>query len=832
MRPESPTPRRSYGAKRSPWTTWIVLGGTLAVGAVLLVTMRAMFQVGNDMVRSVNESRLPQQKRGVRTAESKLAELEQAARAAQTESAREALSTQRLHGRVVFPEGTPEGEVAWVELSVPPSTTTPQLRERAHVRADGVFAFVTGELAAEGTIMLDAPHLYLASEVQVAPHDVQSELVLRPKVGAHVLGQCACPPGREDVRAAIVGADLSLIAGLGDGSRRTARVGKDLRFELRGVDSGVREWRIHSALLPGIEPEVLVAEELQPGATLHLDVQVRLGRQVAGRVVDSAGAPVAGAALILDVVSGNWGIRSSQVRWNRGPGRDQTDAEGRFELASLPEGEFELRAKAPGFLDGVLHVSELAEQERREGLVLQLGKPRAIVGRVVWPDGTPASGASVAVDPVTGAPEALRVAFADEEGAFSFEGLIEGAYDVSARVRLAEDVDEDGNVVPARSGVAFARAVASDTSALELRLGAGSVLRGRVVDGDGAPCAQFELRAVPVIGGEALALPAREVQGAFHSDDGRFELAGLHPGTWELRAAFGVYRSPGERVEVRETGADVELVLETKPMLAGVVRDESGAPVGRARVTFIPLEEVDGLPSYRRGGGETWTDGAGRFQFLEIEPGRIELHAVGLRQGAALPRTIDVPRRGRVAEVEFVLHPPARFGCTIVDEQGAPIPDAKVELSSSAGYREGARTYSGRTNDAGQVAFIGIRPDHYRVLARAAGRLEFQRALDVPGPDAEALRIELLRGAQLIARFTGSSEDRERLEVELFDARGQRAYLSDDGTPRPPDDVVLAGIGALGTYRVVLRCADGRETSREVVLSSFETVTIELGFDR
>ncbi|MBI5363263.1 MAG: carboxypeptidase regulatory-like domain-containing protein [Planctomycetes bacterium] len=832
---ESPSTRKHALQRRSRWTTWIVLLGTLAVGATLLVTMRALFQVGNDMSRSVREARplapARERARPIESAES------------ERTGERVAVAEERIHGRVVFPEGTPEGESAWVELDVPAVQGAAALHERAHVRSDGAFAFQLSELPRGAVVRLDAPHLYLDEPLVLAPGDERRPIELRPLLGACIEGRCVVPPELEHLRKWIAKSEIFL-RGPGQApwgpALRVTRFDGALRFELRGIQPvasiqapdprvlealGSTEVTPPNALrvvadTPFLGDALLTVDEVRPGTTQHVELRATFGRSLAGRVEDEAGRPVAGALLTFE-----WG---SVDGWNSGPGRDETDVQGRFELIGLVPWDITIVARRDGFLDLEQKVPALAADEQRSDVVLVLAKTHSIAGRVRWPDGTPAAGAMIAADPEEGVAKELITAIADDDGAFALDDLIGRRFLVTARVSIPSDVDDAGNVIEGRRGVAFARSVAADERELELRLDAGLLLRGRVVDEGGAPLPAFLVRATPVRGGEVIALPAREVQDTFHAEDGRFELANLHPGTWEVRASFGEYRSGAQWFEVSASSSPIELVLAKKPVLSGRVVDEDGRPARRVRVWFERLE-LDTQPVAAWRDGETRTDDEGRFRFTRLEPGRIALLASDDDGLCAPPHGIDVPRTGRVEDVELVLRPRASLDCAVVDEFGAPVPNARVELRPDL---RGVPDFEWTTNDSGHIAAWGLSPASYELRAGGAGHVTQSMKLTLPSKRAESLRIVLARGALLSVWCTSSEAERRTAFVAVRDAAGQVVLDEEKGTAEEERGKLFTACVLPGTYHVVLADDAGRKVARDVIVPNLEPVTVEMRFER
>ena len=244
---------------------------------------------------------------------------------------------------------------------------------------------------------------------------------------------------------------------------------------------------------------------------------------------------------------------------------------------------------------------------------LVLGSERRITGVVAGPDGVgvparlslqPARTFFTPLLPTGGPPpegffdEAVG-AETDEEGAFSFRGLSEGAYEIRARAK-----DPDLGLPPA-----CVVAQAGDGE-LSIVLGAGleryATLAGTVREsGTGRPIAGARVAAGLVRGG------AFRSEDSFTGEDGRYFLRGCPaeplevfvdaPGCAYLRLDAGPY-PPGEHA------LDLEVLPERTLRL--LVVDSSGTPVAGV---YVSAADASGKPILLRNGDDVLvTDLAGR----------------------------------------------------------------------------------------------------------------------------------------------------------------------------------------------------------------------------
>jgi len=219
------------------------------------------------------------------------------------------------------------------------------------------------------------------------------------------------------------------------------------------------------------------------------------GTTIGGRVIGTAGRPIAGATVHVFVA------RSTPGSLRDHP--ELTDDEGRWRCDHVPRGlsldDVLLRVADSGHVSQTQYVPAAAIAPSIDDLVagratvaLELG--HAVEGRVVDAAGRPVVGAIVTQgsdtfgsnfpDPRTGRPTRFELLWyaprirTDDDGRFRFDHVAAGA------LALTVEAPASG-LAPATLDVAVGPA----TQPLAVALGAGGRVRGRVVDEDGAPLA-------------------------------------------------------------------------------------------------------------------------------------------------------------------------------------------------------------------------------------------------------------------------------------------------------------------------------------------------------
>lgn len=246
-----------------------------------------------------------------------------------------------------------------------------------------------------------------------------------------------------------------------------------------------------------------------------------------------------------------------------------TDDDGRFVVRDLPAGSFTVHASKSGFVP--LYFGQRRPFERRATILLTEGQrgsadvrlPRAgaITGRIVDATGEPVMGASVQalrrrmVDGQRGLQAVGSADTTDDTGAYRIYGLPPGEYVVSATPRRIED--RTGRIVaesvPGRGAPIFypgtanrdeAQRITVDVSGearadMQLNPVRTSRVTGVVLSANGTPAAGAMITLLSSdlnLGGPSMAglLPFRIQDDA--AGDGTFELVGVPPGSFVLRA--------------------------------------------------------------------------------------------------------------------------------------------------------------------------------------------------------------------------------------------------------------------------------------------------------
>ena len=554
-------------------------------------------------------------------------------------------------------------------------------------------------------------------------------------------------------------------------SGSTAVSGADGGFYLGNLLPGVLHALV--ARLPGYATTRQEIGGLEPRRILvGQQIVLRRGGRATGKVVSTDSLPVVGAQVFLHEGSGG---RS----WDPRPPRDdepftveiQSDEEGRFELANVAEGTFDLTVRAPGYAEVQRPGLRFEQGEAKDLGTLTAERGVAIVGRVTDPAGEPLEGAEVVVTPSD--PERTF-------GAFQFVELMEpaavsgadGGFEVSDR-RPGEMVDLAVSAEGFASQGLPAVTVPPDLP-LAVVLHPGSAIAGQVVDAVGRPIAGAALSISRFLRGVAGVASIRGRQQGPSTTDaaGMFLLENVAPGTISLSAAAEGWQ-PAVLTDLEvpegENLTGVELVMQPGAVVEGRVYGADGEPLGGAYVTI----EERGLP----GGMGSMTDGDGHYRLGGVAPGQRTLVAED-DDFRRVVRKVEVQPGSNRVDLHF--QGGVEVTGRVTDEAGDAVADANVWLSPPGSYWGGHRAV---TNSEGSFRLRGVRDGEYNLYGSKEGfaRTKQGATVSVRGAPVSGLELRLRKGSVISGRLLGV-EPAELAQVQIEVGAYQRAWASGEVT--------------------------------------------------
>ncbi|MBL9018963.1 MAG: carboxypeptidase regulatory-like domain-containing protein [Myxococcales bacterium] len=546
--------------------------------------------------------------------------------------------TIRLEGQVIDADANPVAG-ATIAIDTRPSRTVTS-------EADGSFAIE--DLTARSYELVATAGDLVGGPIGVQVHARTEPVILRLAAGATV--EVAVALARD--RSPVSGARVEL-NGLVD---RGATTGPTGTAALRGVPPG---WYLVVASASGFAPSTTFLEVTS--STAHVRLELVSGAPVSGRVVDPAGAPIAGARVRYEGVSD----------WTQAPSDAiETGADGRFRIAALPAGSFRFEARHDEHAPGVTDTLVLDGATAREGITIQLRPGAVLEGVVLDAARVPVPAARVRVrEETAGLPmQRTRQVTTDAAGTFRFAGLPRTSVHVVA-------LGEDRTSTTARVDLAT-----SATARVELVLDLEGQIAGNVVDGRGEPVEGGQVWAYRDAsdGGSAGDAQLRGEQVALTDGAGAFAFRGLSPGRYTLRAhppgATPDYETLLLRPEVKATVGDraVKLVLAGDGAVTGKVVFADGKPA------MLFVASLGGWGSAR-----TVSTKDGSFELRDLPPReyRITIRGAGFAE-RSLPAITVAP--GKTADLGTItVHAGRSISGRVVDARGTPVAGATVLAGST-----------------------------------------------------------------------------------------------------------------------------------------------------
>ncbi len=481
-------------------------------------------------------------------------------------------------------------------------------------------------------------------------------------------------------------------------------------FEVLGLQPG--EYRLtarHRELAPAVTTITLAR-----GAVEQVDLVLRPGVEVAGRLVDAEERPVRGSVALAEVDGEAAPSTVAEVS-NSLAGDD-----GRFKMAHVPVGRQVLAVVASGFtplrVDVTVGTSpfDVGDVRLETGLVIQ--------GRVVDAGGTPVSEAELKAAPAvlerkTYDESPDRTARSDGSGCFLIGGLGEGTYEVTV-----EAFGFGRTVKPINAG----------TKNVMLALEPGGSITGQVVDEGGRPLTDYRVVAQVKRSEDDRRGFQRPYSQTVTADDGRFTIDTVAATTYVLDVGSAEYESASvDDVAVRSGAAtDVgRVVLRAGGVVRGTVVDGGDVPVAGAEVTAQPRSFLHFVRPPR-----TTTDGEGAFVLRGLATGTAEVTVSHPSYAEGSTGRIDVnPARGPT-EVRIVLGQGARVQGSVQKRDGSPVPEVTIVVHPLGGTPH-PPPYMAETGPDGSFAIERVPPGQATVfLMNDAGAVKTSsqaRTIDV-----------------------------------------------------------------------------------------------------
>ncbi|MBM4036223.1 MAG: carboxypeptidase regulatory-like domain-containing protein [Planctomycetes bacterium] len=660
------------------------------------------------------------------------------------------------------------------------------------------------------------------SPLMVSPGQVREVTVFLAPATAKLAGTVAGADKRP-VAGAAVNVSPSQYGWLCSRSATTDRAG---RYEISGLAPG--SYTVRSVDPPAGTPFIRLFT-WKPGGVRTANIGDRematedfvfpLGARLAGRVLDEAGKPLAGAQVScrLDAAT-EVGKPSVYQLLGQAYSADATsDAAGTYSLGGLTQETYcvEVRSPegkdlAPSVLRGVN--APLEGDVKLQDVVLYRGA--TLIGSVVGPDGKPIAGAEVAYTLPLGWRGTRVAAKTDAAGKVEFRGLASGAYSLTVQPPDGSPAcKKQFDNVAVLSGLALQQ---------PLKLPEGARVTGSVTDPHGKP----------VPGATVMASYGYYSRATATTDAaGRYTIVGLAPPDKLAPAQpYGPKNQvtavpPAEAKTLASNSVDLGLIpaggtaahdiaLRPGVAIAGQVTGPDGKPVAGAQV---------GVYRYTRGAilgfGSVFTDAQGRYALGHLTETALSV-TVDPPEGSPLLREVPGERTfepGKTSTVDVKLDVGAAVVGQVVTSAGEPVVGAQVSIQASTGQypRPGRVAMSGV---GGAFRAEGLPPGPYDIQCTPPDhRLRARPAsLTIEGKREHKANVILARVgfvAGTVCDAKGNLLGQGDVWVSLR-STGAAPQQQDSGTAHP-DAAGRYKLGGLAPDAYTLRVTIGREGQKK-----------------
>jgi len=685
-------------------------------------------------------------------------------------------------------------------------------------------------------------------ELELAAGRVTEGVLVVLRMGQSVAGRVSYVDGKPAAGATVeLSFDRSQAAGLGamnarEGAQGKATADAEGHFSIGGLGNGPFTLR-GSAMPPGTslapnqkQEDVELrarADGVTPG-TLDLQLVLREGAALQGRVVDGAQQPVRKFKLTLQ----HEGKGPLAALGQDSEERSLDDPAGRFKVGGLAEGTWKLWITAENFANSDATSVSVPQAPDAPELVVTLLPCSSASGRVVSAHGEPVGGAKVTLDAggpawqraISGAPPDPE-SESDADGSFRLAGLKPG------KVTLVASAEGHARSLPQPLELA----AGSETKDVVLTLREGGSISGEVYDEQGKPIAGMFVQLTE--------MALFDIHFENTDGEGRFKSEHLQAGTYQV-VAF-----PGKALGKAASDKGAALMGSMKMATADVREGEDthvvlGAPPADpvqvvGRVTHAGQPYTDALVAFVHEGKDVIArmknvpvDAQGAFEVRLDEPGRYAISVQRIRGGIGQQNTTEflreIPKEKRF---ELVLEmPTGRISGKVLDPEGNAAKGERVTLHPRSpligGTMWGGMYVEAQTDGSGAYDIETLRPGEY-VLA--VGGMSMGGMFGADAAHGRELRTDLkvaegdwLRDVDFRLRKPGKvdvlvvGEDNQPIPKAAIFARDANGFLLDRLSMVATDESGLAHYGGLapGEYSF---------SSRMDVRASAEVARLKLG---
>ncbi len=605
--------------------------------------------------------------------------------------------------------------------------------KNARTNAEGAFE-VKG--LSEGRLAVRASARgYLRSKQQTVDLAAAAarDLTIALERGGSISGRVLDPDGRAIVGALVQPSMLFTTSeewneALESISNVTLRTDSEGRYRIEGlpVHGSYLVKASSASFVPSSSRGISVGPREDVGG---VDLTLRRGSAIRGRVADSKGVAIAGAKIQAQEEMEEELLMVYTAADAMGK-ETRTDSDGSYALSPLKAGVYKVTARARDHSSSRRESIEVAEGRTVEGMDFILDDGELLAGRVVDADSEDSNGIAAVEVNVQGATQARTRT--DNEGRFRIAGLRAGSVTLQVHKSGFKEAQLELALPGSEATVKLHRLA---------RIAGRLQAKGR----DSFP--GFQVIALPQGGDQPE--PQSFAEPSQNDPTGRFEIE-VGPGTYVLQATvpgFAPNRSKPVTVKAGELNEEVVIELAAGGTVKGaVVARGTGTPIAGAHVKSRG-DEVQPWHGFAPAEAKTGADGS--FT-LEGVPEKFTLIASHEKYAQAVVADLSVlPGGSASVKVEMGVGGGIRGTVT---RGGAPADGALVQAVKQGGI--GSMGKQTRTDLAGRFEMAELPAGEYLLIFSGRDGLSSRRVVVVADGEVAAADITVGAGLRLFGRVT------------------------------------------------------------------------------